>query len=97
MVDNVESAGALSPGEFVPILQWVDHGGLEKWLMRLAKKMDAFLQGLLDEKKGQDEENTMIHHLLSLQKSQPDYYTDQTIQGLILVSLAVLNLLQFLL
>ncbi|WRX15096.1 Cytochrome P450 - like 10 [Theobroma cacao] len=28
--------------------------------------------------------NTMIDHLLSLQESQPNYYTDQIIEGLIL-------------
>jgi len=84
MIEIVESAGASNPQEFVPILRWIDHGGLEKRLMRLAKKMDAFLQALIDEKKGKEEGNTMIHHLLSLQKSQPDYYTDQIIKALIL-------------
>ncbi|KAB9111194.1 hypothetical protein FH972_026975 [Carpinus fangiana] len=86
MVEIAELGGA-NPQEFVPILRWIDHGGLEKRLMRLAKKMDAFLQALIDEKKGKEEGNTMIHHLLSLQKSQPDYYTDQIIKALILVSL----------
>ena len=46
-----------------------------------------FLQGLIDKQRGKDEEeNTMIDHMLSLQKSQPEYYTDQIIKGLILVS-----------
>jgi isoflavone 2'-hydroxylase len=89
MIEIVESAGASNPQEFVPILRWIDHGGLEKRLMRLAKKMDAFLQALIDEKKGKEEGNTMIHHLLSLQKSQPDYYTDQIIKALILVSFQI--------
>jgi isoflavone 2'-hydroxylase len=97
IIEIVASGGASNPQEFVPILRWIDHGGLEKRLMSLAKRTDAFLQGLVDEKKGEEEGNTMIHHLLSLQKSQPDYYTDQIIKGLILVSLAVLRLLQFLL
>ncbi|KAF3949474.1 hypothetical protein CMV_024660, partial [Castanea mollissima] len=44
----------------------------------------AFLQGLIDEKRSMEEKgNTMIDHLLSLQKSQPEYYTDQIIKGLI--------------
>ncbi|GLT69338.1 hypothetical protein SLA2020_414960 [Shorea laevis] len=81
------NGGASNPAEFVPILRWIDHGGLEKRMMKLAKKTDAFLQGLVDEKKGEEEGNTMIHHMLSLQKSQPDYYTDQIIKGLILVLL----------
>jgi len=64
-------------------------------LMRLANKTDAFLQALVDEKKGKEEGNTMIDHLLSLQKSQPDYYTDQIIKGLILVSLPYKLILHF--
>jgi hypothetical protein len=67
------------------MLRWIDYGGLEKKLMGLSKKMDAFLQGLIDEKR-REEGNTMIDHLLSLQKSQPEYYTDQIIKGIIRVS-----------
>ncbi|XP_059443061.1 cytochrome P450 81Q32-like [Corylus avellana] len=87
MREAFANSGASNPQEFVPILRWIDHGGLEKRLMGLAKRMDAFLQGLIDEKKGNEEGNTMIHHLLSLQKSQPEFYTDQIIKGLILVML----------
>jgi isoflavone 2'-hydroxylase len=83
--------GGVNPQEFVPILRWIDHGGLEKRLMGVAKKMDAFMQALIDEKKGKEEGNTMIHHLLSLQKSQPDYYTDQIIKALILVSFQIIK------
>jgi isoflavone 2'-hydroxylase len=86
----IANGGASNPQEFVPLMRWIDHGGLEKRLTRLAKRMDAFLQGLIDEKKGNEEGNTMIHHLLSSQKSQPEYYTDQIIKGLILVSLSIL-------
>ncbi|KAE8125083.1 hypothetical protein FH972_019919 [Carpinus fangiana] len=78
------NGGASNPQEFVPMLRWIDLGGLEKRLMRLAKRTDAFLQGLIDEKKGEEEGNTMIHYLLSLQKSQSEYYSDQIIKGLIL-------------
>jgi isoflavone 2'-hydroxylase len=87
MKEAFENSGVSTPQEFVPMLRWIDNGGLEKRLMRLAKRMDSFLQGLIDEKKGNEEGNTMIHHLLSLQKSQPEYYTDQIIKGLIWVSL----------
>ncbi|GLT54800.1 hypothetical protein SLA2020_279670 [Shorea laevis] len=83
MTETVESAGASNPQESVPILRWIEHGGLEKRLMSLAKRTYAFLQGLVDEKKGEEEGNTMIHHVLSLQKSQSNYYTDQIIKGLI--------------
>ncbi|KAB1222361.1 Cytochrome P450 81D1 [Morella rubra] len=79
------NAGMSNPGECVPLLRWIDPGGLEKRLMGLGKKIDAFLEGLIDEKRNSQEKgNTMIDHLLSLQTSQPDYYTDQIIKGLIL-------------
>ena len=79
--------GASNPTEFVPILRWIDYGSLEKKLKNLSKRSDAFLQGLIDEHRRKEEEgNTMIDHLLSLQKSQPEYYTDQIIKGLIMVS-----------
>ncbi|KAF5929989.1 hypothetical protein HYC85_030862 [Camellia sinensis] len=49
------------------------------------RKMDAFLQGLIDEHRRDKSKNTMIDHLLSLQESQPEYYTDEIIKGLIAV------------
>ena len=91
-------AGASNPQEFVPLLRWIDYGGLEKRLMKMANKTDAFLQGLIDEKRSKEEKtNTMIDHLLSLQKSQPEYYTDQIIKGLILVCVGHFSLLLLLL
>ncbi|KAL4607284.1 hypothetical protein ACB092_09G162100 [Castanea dentata] len=82
--------GASNPTEFVPILRWMDYGGLEKKLKSPSKRTDEFLQALINEKRLKEEKgNTMIDHMLSLQKSQPEYYTDQIIKGLILVLLLV--------
>ncbi|KAL4607973.1 hypothetical protein ACB092_09G214300 [Castanea dentata] len=81
--------GASNPEEFVPFLRWMDYGGLEKKLKSLSKRADELLQALIDEQRRKEEEcNTMIDHMLSLQKSQPDYYTDQLIKGLIMVLLS---------
>lgn len=63
-----------------------DYGGLEKRLKNLSKRTDAFLQGLIDEHRRKEEGNTINDHMLSLQKPQPEYYTDQIVKGLILVS-----------
>nr|POF19669.1 cytochrome p450 81e8 [Quercus suber] len=88
MKEAFSYGGASNPAEFVPILRWMDYGGLEKRLKNLSKRTDAFLQGLIDEhRRKEEEDNTMIDHMLSLQKSQPEYYTDQIIKGLILVLL----------
>ncbi|KAK9995869.1 hypothetical protein SO802_020555 [Lithocarpus litseifolius] len=76
--------GASNPTEFVPILRWMDYGGLEKKLKNLSKRTDEFLQALIDGQRHKEEDgNNMIEHMLSLQKSQPEYYTDQIIKGLL--------------
>lgn len=86
----LEFAGISNPGDFFPILNWIDFQGYNKRAMRLGKKMDAFMQGLVDErrrnKNDSEDKNTMIDHLLSLQESEPEYYTDEIIKGLIVVS-----------
>ncbi|XP_050245087.1 (+)-piperitol/(+)-sesamin synthase CYP81Q2-like [Quercus robur] len=83
----IKMFGASNPGEFVAVLRWIDYGGLEKKLKGFAKRTDVFMQGLIDETRNKDEEGekTMINHLLSLQKSQLEYYTDQIIKRLMLV------------
>lgn len=85
----VSNAGAANRGDYFPILNWIDGGRFEKKLMRLGKRTDEFLERLIDEHRRKKEENsesmnTMIDHLLSLQESDPDYYTDEIIKGLVL-------------
>ncbi|PQQ20211.1 cytochrome P450 81E8-like isoform X1 [Prunus yedoensis var. nudiflora] len=86
--DAFSLGGAANPADFLPILNWVGSGGYEKKVKTLAKRTDVFLQGLIDEhrRKGKNG-TTMIDHLLSLQESQPEYYNDQIIKGLVLVIL----------
>ncbi|XP_021908175.1 cytochrome P450 81D11-like [Carica papaya] len=82
-----ELAGASHPGDFLPVLKWIGHN-YEKKVKNTAKRMDGFLQGLIDEKRRNEEEgNSMIDHLLSRQQSEPEYYNDQIIKGLIMVIL----------
>ncbi|KAG9158735.1 hypothetical protein Leryth_013635 [Lithospermum erythrorhizon] len=79
-------SGASNAGDFVPFLRRIDYAGIEKNMSIISKKMDIFLQGLVDELRKNDInlDETMIGHLLKLQKSQPDYYTDDVIKGLTL-------------
>ncbi|KAJ7952801.1 putative Cytochrome P450 [Quillaja saponaria] len=82
--------GANNPEDFMPtLLKLIDFNGVTKKLRSLAKRMDALLQGLIEEhrNKNKEESNTMIDHLLSLQHADPQYYTDQIIKGLLLVLL----------
>ncbi|KAG6780158.1 hypothetical protein POTOM_013012 [Populus tomentosa] len=66
---------------------WVDITGHLKKLDRLSKKMDVFLQGLVDEHRDDRDRNTMINRFLALQEEQPEYYTDDIIKGHVLVFL----------
>ena len=88
LIKEIVAAGGVSnPGDFFPILNWISKG-FERKLIELGKKVDAFLQGLIDDHRRKKEEsrNTMIDHLLSLQESQPAVYDDQIIKGFILVN-----------
>ncbi|CAA7032569.1 unnamed protein product [Microthlaspi erraticum] len=82
--EAVSSAGVGHASDYVPILRWFT--SYERGVKKLAVRVDEFLQGLVDEKRAQKEKgNTMIDHLLALQETEPDYYTDVTVKGLIVV------------
>ncbi|CAL1372079.1 unnamed protein product [Linum trigynum] len=87
----VSLSGATNPADFVPVLRWLDGGKFEKTVAELARRTDSFLQKLIEEHRSKkerlDSANTMLHHLLALQESEPEYYTDQIIKGLVLVML----------
>ncbi|XVF17591.1 hypothetical protein REPUB_Repub10bG0136800 [Reevesia pubescens] len=80
------------PGDFLPIFKYLDTQGFEKKVNKLGREVDVLFQGLVDERrrnKGDLESgNTMIDHLLSLQESQPELYTDEIIKGLVLNMIA---------
>ncbi|KAH7848169.1 hypothetical protein Vadar_034587 [Vaccinium darrowii] len=78
------AAGASNPPEFLPVLRWIDYKGFEKNLAKTHSRIDRLMQGLIDEHRRDRSKNTMIDHLLSLQESQPEYYTDGIIKGLII-------------
>lgn len=80
-----EEAQASNPQDFLPFLQWIDYGGYTKKLASLGKELDEFFQSLIDEHR-QHKKSTMIGHLLSLQESEPEFYSDHTIKGLIMVT-----------
>ncbi|XP_057768911.1 cytochrome P450 81Q32-like [Salvia miltiorrhiza] len=79
--------GVSNPGDFLPLLRWIDYMDFEKNLSRIASKIDGFLQRLIEEHRRKNGGNTMIDHLLSLQESEPQNYTDPVIKSTILVML----------
>ncbi|KAL1328389.1 hypothetical protein AAHE18_13G369800 [Arachis hypogaea] len=76
---------ANNKSDFLPLLRWFDFDGFVKRLKRVGEEADVFWQGLLEEHRNGEHGNndTMIQHLLLLQKLQPNYYTDHIIKGLI--------------
>ncbi|XVF71421.1 hypothetical protein PTKIN_Ptkin12aG0035900 [Pterospermum kingtungense] len=78
------NGGTANPADFLPILNWFGQGYVKK-MKKLGQRMDRFLQKLVDEHKNNRQQNNMIDHLLSLQESEPQYYTDEIIKGLMLV------------
>jgi len=86
VAELLQLAGVSNKADYLPFLRWFDFQNLEKRLKSINKRFDAFLDALIHEQRSKKErENTMMDHLLYLQESQPEYYTDQIIKGLVLV------------
>ncbi|KAG6394660.1 hypothetical protein SASPL_145249 [Salvia splendens] len=84
MVSEVfESAQSSNPEDFVPILKWIDYRGLKRKLSDLGKRLDDFYEELLAEERRERRCDTVIGHLLAMQESDSQFYTDQTIKGFI--------------
>ena len=87
-------SGATNVGDFVPVLKIFGLSGLHKKLVLLQGKRDKFMQNLIEQHRktmvystSDDNNKTMIDVLLSLQETKPEYYTDEYIRGMMLVSL----------
>ncbi|KAF8377608.1 hypothetical protein HHK36_030990 [Tetracentron sinense] len=95
VTETFHLGGATNIGDFLPVLKWVGFKGMEKPLMRLQEKRDGFMQELIEEHRRMrskfsdgERKKTMIDVLLSLQETEPEYYTDQIIRGIMLVLLS---------
>ncbi|KAL2553805.1 Cytochrome [Forsythia ovata] len=89
---GLELMSASNPRDFFPILGWVGYDSFEKKLAMHIGKSNKFMHGVIEEHRRRrwqsgKQENTMVDHLLSLQESQPENYTDQIIIGLVLALL----------
>ncbi|KAL0536580.1 hypothetical protein IC582_025529 [Cucumis melo] len=80
----MEHAGGSNPGDFIPLWNWIDPTGFMKKVKKLGKTSDEFLQQLIDGIRNQnDGGNTMIHHLLTLQNVEPEFYNDHAFKAII--------------
>lgn len=79
--------GTSNLADYLPLLRWIDVTGIEKKMIRLESEKDALLQTLIEERRKNegDGKKVLIDVLLQQQKTDPDYYTDQLIRGLIKV------------
>ncbi|XP_060173379.1 cytochrome P450 81Q32-like [Lycium barbarum] len=94
VTETFQLSGATNIGDFVPMLNWIGVNKLEDKLKLLTEKRDKFMQDLIEEHKNsrkgssvEQRNNTMIDVLLSLQDSEPEYYTDEVIRGMAIVML----------
>ncbi|GKE60536.1 cytochrome P450 81E8-like protein, partial [Tanacetum coccineum] len=70
-------------GDFVPILAWIDFGGLQKEMVGLMRKTDLFLNEVIEERRrvGSYESGIMLDKFLALQEQEPELYTDEVIRA----------------
>ncbi|KAL7616069.1 hypothetical protein Lser_V15G00895 [Lactuca serriola] len=83
-------SGAANVGDYLPFLSWFGVKGLQNKLIALKEQRDVFFQGLIEQlrkPKGENKKKTMIELLLSLQESDPEYYTDEMIRSFVLALL----------
>ncbi|CAN6449740.1 unnamed protein product [Victoria cruziana] len=94
--------GAVSIGDYIPALRWLDLQGLERRMKDCFERRDVLFQGLLDSERSKrrgggggddgndtgDARTSLLDFLLSLQETEPEYYTDQLIKGIMTVILA---------
>ncbi|KAM0007366.1 putative isoflavone 2'-hydroxylase [Helianthus debilis subsp. tardiflorus] len=91
MDDSFLLSGAANVGDYLPVWSWLGVNRLEKKLIVLQEKLDGFFQRLIEQlrtSKGEmknTKKKTMIDVLLSLQESDPEYYTDQIIRSFVQV------------
>ncbi|KAL5705099.1 hypothetical protein ACHQM5_023444 [Ranunculus cassubicifolius] len=93
--ETLSCSGASDVGDFLPVLRWIGIKGFEKKVLRIKEIRDKFLQTLIDERRrlrnsasGEEQQNTLIDILLSLQETDPDYHTNEMIRGFIWIMFA---------
>ncbi|CAI9106649.1 OLC1v1005852C1 [Oldenlandia corymbosa var. corymbosa] len=83
--------------DYIPILKWIGYGGLKKNVLKILEDRDNFVQSLIDEARLAQESKdgsssfgikTVTQTLLSLQKEDPDYYTDDILKGIMITMFA---------
>nr|AHF22081.1 CYP81B58 [Artemisia annua] len=80
--------------DYLPWWKWIGGRSLEKKMVSLKGKRNEFMQGLLDEHKRklvehkEKKQQNFIEILLMMQETEPEYYNDDVIKGLMQVLLS---------
>ncbi|XP_039828471.1 cytochrome P450 81Q32-like [Panicum virgatum] len=87
--DVVPYLGTANMWDYLPVLRWLDVFGVRHKLVAAVNRRNAFLRRLVDAERrrvsgggGDSEKSSVIAVLLSLQKSEPEVYTDTMILSL---------------
>ncbi|GKA67177.1 isoflavone 2'-hydroxylase-like protein [Tanacetum coccineum] len=88
--ENFRLSGASNIGDFVPMMKWIGLSSIEKEMIKLNRKIDSCSQEMIESHRRTRHHSfkgskTIIDVLLSLQETEPEYYTDEIIRGLIQV------------
>lgn len=93
VTESFQLSGVTNIADFVPVLKHLGASRLEKKLVELQKKREKFMQDLIQEHRkmqsgsaSEQKSKTMVDVLLSLQATEPEYYTDELIRGMMHVS-----------
>ena len=94
--DVVPYLGTANMWDYLPVLRWLDVFGVRNKLVAAVNRRNAFLGRLIDAERrrvsggggGDSEKSSVIAVLLSLQKSEPEVYTDTMILSLCAVSVS---------
>lgn len=80
--------------DFLPVLRWIGYKGMEKKMTLVHKQRNEFLNNLVEEFRqekvsvgNKEKKNTLIGTLLSLQESEPQFYTEDVIKSIMLVGI----------
>lgn len=85
-------SGSSNIGDFVPITKWIGLNSVQKEMEKLNRKRDSSIQEMIElhrrtrSHSSLQANKTILDVLLSLHEIEPEYYTDEIIKGLILVS-----------
>ncbi|CAM0943204.1 unnamed protein product [Alopecurus aequalis] len=82
--------GTANMWDYLPVMRWFDVFGVRNSILKSVRRMDAFVRRLIDAERRRladvggegGDKKSMIAVLLTLQKTEPEVYTDSMITGL---------------